>query len=42
MRRKFLRFSEDDNLVMDVVDACGIVTAEKARGWFEHAGYVMQ
>ena len=42
MRQKFLGFSEGDNPVMDIVDACGIVTAEKARSWFEHTGYVMQ
>ena len=25
---------------VDLLEACGIVTAEKARGWFMHSGYM--
>uniref|UniRef100_A0A0W0GF12 Putative transposase n=1 Tax=Moniliophthora roreri TaxID=221103 RepID=A0A0W0GF12_MONRR len=36
---QWIRNEEDQ--VLALLDACGCVTAEKARGWFHHAGYIV-
>ena len=38
LRRHGLQIREDENPEMALMEACGCVTAEKARGWFRHAG----
>ena len=40
LRRHGLQIREDENPEMALMEACGCVTAEKARGWFRHAGYI--
>lgn len=36
----FIRAADDPFLAL--LDSCGCVTAEMARGWFTHAGYVVE
>lgn len=33
-----IRAAEDPVLVL--LEACGIITAEMAQGWYRHAGYI--
>lgn len=33
-----IRANEEPELAL--MEACGCVTAEKARGWFHHSGYI--
>jgi hypothetical protein len=40
LRRHGLQIREDENPEMALMEACGCVTAEKARGRFHHAGYI--
>ena len=32
--------ANSDTPEIDLLEACGTVTAEKARGWFHHSGYL--
>lgn len=40
LRRRGLQIREDENPEMALMEACACVTAEKAWGWFHHAGYI--
>lgn len=40
LRRHGLQIREDENPEMALMEACACVTAEKACGWFRHAGYI--
>lgn len=35
----FVRAADDP--ILALLDSCGCVTAEMARGWFKHAGYIV-
>jgi len=40
IRRNWRRMFNSENPEVDLIEACGTVTAEKARGWFRHAGFI--
>ena len=40
MRRHWLEMVQSENPEMDLLEACGAVDAEKAKGWFAHSGYL--
>ena len=39
IRRNWVRLNDSDQPEMELLEACGVVTAEKARQWFAHSGY---
>jgi transposase len=40
IRRHWARLAASDTPEVDLLEACGSVTDEKARGWFRHSGYM--
>jgi len=40
IRRHWRRLANSDTPEIDLLEACGTVTAEKAQGWFRHSGYL--
>jgi transposase len=39
IQREYGRLVHSENPAADLYEACGVVTAEKARQWFNHSGY---
>jgi len=39
IRREYHRLVDSENPIADLYEACGVVTATKARGWFNCSGY---
>ena len=40
IRRHWRHLANSETPEIDLLEACGTVTAEKARGWFRHSGYM--
>lgn len=40
IRRHWRRMQNSETPEVDLLEACGVVTAESARGWFRHSGYL--
>lgn len=40
IRRHWRRLANSQTPKVDLLEACGAVTAEKARSWFRHSGYM--
>ncbi|KAJ7871627.1 hypothetical protein B0H14DRAFT_2345034, partial [Mycena olivaceomarginata] len=39
IRRHWRRMQNSETPEVDLLEACGAVTAESARGWFQHSGF---
>ncbi|KZP29699.1 hypothetical protein FIBSPDRAFT_726953 [Athelia psychrophila] len=40
IRRHWQRLANSETPEIDLLKACGAITAEKAKGWFRHSGYI--
>jgi transposase len=40
LRRYGRRIRRAEDAITTILEECGCITAELARGWFEHAGYI--
>jgi len=41
LRRNWGTMRDNENPELMLLEACGNVTAEKAKGWIKHSGYIM-